>query len=81
MAEPLEITLKFGDKIHPVVIKDGDPEAATEAKHAIEFIIDLFVSSGSDKKRVQPKTPTVLAPKNNSASTSGSVPAPTGGSK
>jgi hypothetical protein len=80
MAEPLEITLKFGDKIHPVIIKDGDNDAAAEAKQAIEFIIDLFVSS-SDRKRAQPKTPAVVAPKNSSAPTSGSVTPATGGAK
>lgn len=79
MAEPLEITLKFGDKIHPVTIKDGDAEAATDAKQAIEFIIDLFVSS-SDRKRAQPKTP-VVAPKTSAAATSSSASSATGGTK
>jgi hypothetical protein len=79
MAEPLEITLKFGDKIHPVTIKDGDTEAAAEAKQAIEFIIDLFVSS-SDRKRAQPKAP-VVAPKAGAAPASGSVHPATGGAK
>jgi hypothetical protein len=79
MAEPLEITLKFGDKIHPVTIKDGDADAAAEAKQAIEFIIDLFVSS-SDRKRAQPKAP-VIAPKTNAAPTSGSTSPTTGGAK
>lgn len=79
MAEPLEITLKFGDKIHPVTIKDGDADAAAEAKQAIEFIIDLFVSS-SDRKRAQPKTP-VVAPKTGAAPTSGSMNPPAGGAK
>lgn len=80
MADPLEITLKFGDKIHLVSIKDGDTDAAAEAKQAIEFIIDLFVSS-SDRKRPQPKTPAVVAPKSSSALSSGSVTPATGGAK
>lgn len=79
MAEPLEITLKFGEKIHPVIIKDGDADAAAEAKQAIEFIIDLFVSS-SDRKRPQPKTP-VVAPKTGVAPASSSSSSTTGGAK
>jgi hypothetical protein len=79
MAEPLEITLKFGDKIHPVTIKDGDADAAAEAKQAIEFIIDLFVSS-SDRKRAQPKTP-VVATKTGAAPATGSTSPATGGAK
>lgn len=79
MAEPLEITLKFGDKIHPVTIKDGDADAAAEAKQAIDFIIDLFVSS-SDRKRAQTKAP-VVAPKPSAAPTSGSTSPATGGVK
>lgn len=79
MAEPLEITLKFGDKIHPVTIKDGDADAAAEAKQAIDFIIDLFVSS-SDRKRSQPKTP-VVATKPSAAPTPGSTSPATGGAK
>jgi hypothetical protein len=79
MAEPLEITLKFGDKIHPVTIKDGDTEAAAEAKQAIDFIIDLFVSS-SDRKRAQPKAPAVT-PKPSAAPTAGSMSPATGGAK
>ena len=80
MAEPLEITLKFGDKVHPVTIKDGDTEAAAEAKQAIEFIIDLFVSSG-DRKRAQPKTPPAVAQKASTAPTSGSTSLAPGGAK
>lgn len=79
MAEPLEITLKFGDKIHPVTIKDGDADAAAEAKQAIDFIIDLFVSS-SDRKRAQQKTPAV-APKTSATPNSGSMSPATGGAK
>ena len=79
MAEPLEITLKFGEKIHPVTIKDGDADAAAEAKQAIEFIIDLFVSS-SDRKRAQPKTP-VVAAKTSATPTPGHTNPPAGGTK
>lgn len=79
MAEPLEITLKFGDKIHPVTIKDGDADAAAEAKQAIDFIIDLFVSS-SDRKRAQPKAP-VVSPKPSVAPASGSMGPAAGGAK
>jgi hypothetical protein len=78
MAEPLEITLKFGDKIHSVTIKDGDADAAAEAKQAIEFIIDLFVSS-SDRKRAQPKT--AVVPPKTSAATTGSMNPPAEGTK
>jgi hypothetical protein len=80
MAEPLVITLKFGDKIHPVIIKDGDTDAAAEAKQAIEFIIELFVAS-SDRKRPQPKTPAVVAPKSSPVPNSGSSTPATGGAK
>jgi hypothetical protein len=78
MAEPLEITLKFGDKIYPVVVKDSDADAAAEAKQAIEFIIDLFISSG-DRKRSQPKSP-AAAPKPNPGPTS-ALTTPTAGAK
>jgi hypothetical protein len=80
MAEPLEITLKFNDKNHTVVIKDGDTEAAAEAKQGIEFIIDVFVAS-SDRKRPQPKTSPVVAPKGIGAPTPASVAPVAGGAK
>jgi len=79
MAEPLEITLKFGDKLCPLTIKDGDADGAAEAKQSIEFIIDLFVSS-SDRKRTQPKTP-VIAPKTSGAAAAGSMTPAPGGAK
>jgi hypothetical protein len=79
MAEPLEITLKCGDKIHRVRIKDGDADAAAEATQAIEFMIDLFISS-VDRKRAQPKAP-VVTPKPSAAPTSGSTSPATGGAK
>jgi|GEM_PF-1752826 len=65
MAEPLE---KFGDKIYPVIIKDGDVNAAAEVNQAIKFIIDLFIS-GADRKRPQAKA-VVTAPKSASPSAS-----------
>jgi len=62
MADPLEVTLKFGEKTHHLVIKDGDADAAAEAKQSVSFIIDLF-AGGNDKKRQQPKAPAAVAPK------------------
>jgi hypothetical protein len=80
MAEPLEITLKFADKIHSVVIKDGDIEAAAEAKQAIDFIVDVFVAS-SERKRTQTKTPVAVAPKIGATPAANSVTPAAGGAK
>lgn len=44
MAEPLEITLKFGDKTHPVTIKHGDADTAAEA------FLTLLCESGLDDR-------------------------------
>jgi hypothetical protein len=62
MSEPLEVTLKFGEKTHHLVIKDGDADAAAEAKQSVGFIIDLFAGS-NEKKRQQSKAPAPVAPK------------------
>jgi len=59
MAEQLEITLKFGDKIHSIVLKDGDAEAVVEVRQAIDFIVNLFVSAAG-RKRAQPKPTTTV---------------------
>lgn len=57
MPEPLEITLKFGEKHHHVQVKAGDADAAAEAKERVTFIIDLFAGTGESKKAPKPSGP------------------------
>jgi|GEM_PF-2781980 len=80
MANPLEVTLKYGEKTHHIVVKEGDTEAASAAKQSVEFIIDLFAGS-NDRKRVQPKEAAPIAPRTPFTSTSPASDKPAGGGK
>lgn len=61
MAEPLELTIIYGERRHAIRVEAGDADAAAEAKDRIGFIVDLFI--GTDAKRRPSPKPPIAAPK------------------
>jgi hypothetical protein len=63
MSNPLEISLKVGEKEHRLAITPGDPDGAMEALDRVGFMVNLFIDGapGAGKRPVakpaEPKRP------------------------
>lgn len=67
MSNPLEISLKVGEKEHRLAINPGDPDGAMEALDRVGFMVNLFIDGapGAAKrpaaKPAEPKKPVTSA--------------------
>ena len=55
MSNPLEISLKVGEKEHRLAIDPGDREGAMETLDRVGFMVNLFIDSAPGGKRAAAK--------------------------